>query len=253
MAPPYAGKLALVADDHEVNRLLARKLLERLGFEVTLAQDGEEAIEEVLQRKFDVIFMDIQMPRMNGWQATHELRRWEQQAQRVRVPIIALSAHASAADREQALAMGMDGYVSKPLTPEALAATLRATGLTQAAPSMAAPTVAASPVATADLQRDLLLARLGGDQAALKEMTRAMRHDLREHMGLAYDALQASDWATLQAQAHALKGALASVTAGEAAALAKALEQCSDQASARAAFHRLSLEAKRVFDTLKAW
>jgi signal transduction histidine kinase/DNA-binding response OmpR family regulator len=257
-AAPYAGQHALVADDHEVNRMLARILLEQLGFEVTLAEDGMQAIETVLQHKFDVIFMDIQMPQMNGWQATHELRQWEQQAQRARVPIIALSAHASAADREQALAIGMDGYLSKPLTAEALAAALRATrgGKSNTAPTLPLPpppTDARPAPSHGSLQRERLLARLGGDEAALRDMARAMRLDLRERMGKAYEAMQAQDWPALHAQAHALKGGLASITADEAAAQAKQLEQCTDAAQASAVFQRLSLQAKQVFDALKNW
>jgi signal transduction histidine kinase/DNA-binding response OmpR family regulator len=247
--PLCAGQYALVADDHEVNRLLAAKLLEQLGFEVTLVEDGQQAIEAVLARKFDVIFMDIQMPQMNGWQATHELRQWEQQTKRVRVPIIALSAHASAADREQAFAIGMDGYLSKPLTPEALAAALRTILGARAAKRVAQPQAATA----GPLQRERLLARLGGDETALKQMTRAMRRDLRERMGIAYEALQAKNWPAMQAQAHALKGALSSITADEAAAQAKQLESCQDEARARAVFTQLSLQAKIVFDTLKDW
>jgi signal transduction histidine kinase/DNA-binding NarL/FixJ family response regulator len=250
----YLGKLALVADDHEVNRLLASKLLERLGFEVTLAHDGEQAIEAVLQRKFDVILMDIQMPRMNGWQAASELRKWEQQTQCIRVPIIALSAHASAADREQALSVGMDGYLSKPLTPEALASALRATGLGRGVAAASNPTAAfVKAITNTELSRDLLLKRLGGDEQALREMIRAMRRDLRERMGLAYEAMQRQDWPAMHAQAHALKGALASVTAGQAAAHAAALEQVKDSEHAQTAFQALSVEAKKVFDTLKTW
>jgi signal transduction histidine kinase/DNA-binding response OmpR family regulator len=254
-APAYIGKQALVADDHEVNQLLASKLLERLGFRVTLAADGEQAIEAVLAQKFDVILMDIQMPRMNGWQAAHELRQWERKAGKVRVPIIAVSAHASAADREQALAVGMDGYLSKPLTPEALASALRATGMHQPTPTMPASSVAAADTVGADdLQRARLLQRLGGDEVALREMARAMRRDLRERMGLAHQALQSGDAVALRAQAHALKGALASVTAQRAAAQAKKLEEAGDDhVAAQAAFQALSVEAKRVFDTLKTW
>jgi signal transduction histidine kinase/FixJ family two-component response regulator len=129
----YAGKVALVVDDHSVNQLLATKLLQRLGFEVQVAADGEQALQAVLARqycvKYDVIFMDIQMPRMNGWEAAQHIRCYEQSENQTRVPIIALSAHASAADREQAFAHGMDGYLSKPLTPEALQAALRSTRL----------------------------------------------------------------------------------------------------------------------------
>lgn len=125
----FPGKRALVVDDHSVNRLLATKLLEQLGFEVAAAENGDKAVQAVRSTAFDLVLMDIQMPVMNGWQATHHIRQWEQAAGKTRVPIVALSAHASAADREQALASGMDGYLSKPLTPEALQAALRATRL----------------------------------------------------------------------------------------------------------------------------
>jgi CheY-like chemotaxis protein len=262
-AIPYVGHTALVADDNEINRMLARTLLEQLGFEVTLAHDGMQAIEAVLAHKFDVVFMDIQMPQMNGWQATHELRQWEQQAGRARVPIIALSAHASHADREHALAIGMDGYLTKPLTPEALAVALRTTRRSkQLSPSPSTPPTVAvlSPQASQEasrqvspVQRDRLLARLKGDEAALKDMARAMRRDLRERMGLAYEALQKQDWPAMQAQAHALKGALSSVTADEAAAQATQLESCQDESRARAVFSQLSTQAKLVFDALKNW
>jgi signal transduction histidine kinase/DNA-binding NarL/FixJ family response regulator len=252
---PYVGMLALVADDNEVNRLLACKLLEQLGFAVSLAEDGMKAIEAVLAQKFDVIFMDIQMPQLNGWQATHELRQWEQQAKRVRVPIIALSAHASAADREHAGSIGMDGYLSKPLTPEALSAALRATSIGQVADASTEanrkPAVDLS--SNEPVQRERLLARLGGDEAALHDMARATRRDLRERMGKAYDALQSQDWPAMQAQAHALKGALSSITADRAAAHAKALERSSDPIQAKDAFEQLSIQAKQVFDALKNW
>jgi PAS domain S-box-containing protein len=271
---PYEGRRALVADDHEVNRLLAQKLLEQLGFSVTLAHDGMNALEAVVRQKFDVILMDIQMPELNGWQATHELRQWEQQTKRTRVPVIALSAHASAADREQALAIGMDGYLTKPLTPEALAAALRpihsirerseltprltalstplldepANDSPKPAYTHARPTQAVSP-----LQRERLLARLGGDEAALRQMTRAMRRDLRESISQTYASLKAKDWPAMRAQAHAVKGALASVTADEAAALAGQLERCTDEAQASQLFNQLSVHTKLVFDTIKNW
>jgi signal transduction histidine kinase/CheY-like chemotaxis protein len=270
----YAGQHALVADDHEVNRLLAGKLLEQLGFKVTLVDDGHQAIDAVLTQNFDVVFMDIQMPQMNGWQATHELRQWEQQGQRARVPIIALTAHASAADRNEAFAIGMDGYLSKPLTPEALAAALRSTRGRQAsaaqlpttnpeAAQLVAPVAsqphqdaleayaATSAAPSGPLRLDRLLARLGGDQAAMHEMARAMRRDLRERMGLAYAALQENNWPAMRAQAHALKGALASVTAEPAAACAKQLELSNSAEQARAAFAQLSAQAKLVFDALR--
>ena len=256
---PYRGQHALVADDHEVNRILARKLLEQLGFEVTLSEDGTQALEAVLTQKFDVVFMDIQMPQMNGWQATHELRQWEVQAKKARVPVIALSAHASAADREHALSIGMDGYLTKPLTAEALAAalsnlrSLRTQTVQQDRANGPAtePKTHTSVDANSPIQWDLLLSRLGGDKVAMREMTRAMRRDLRHRMGEAYKALQSNDRMALQAHSHALKGALLSITANEAAELARQLETSSNDVQAEAVFKTLSVETKRVFDALK--
>ncbi len=268
----YAGQSALVADDHEDNRLLICTMLEQLGFAVTWVEDGHRAIDSVLSQKFDVIFMAIDMPNLNGWQATHELRLWEQQAKRTRVPIIALSANASTADREHAFGMGMDAFLTTPLAQEALAAALRnALGthtsssqhITSKTASLSAPATAVHAaqqgiasvlhIANGPLQRDRVLSRLNGSQAALRELARAMRRDLREYMGLAYNAMQAQNWVALHAQANTLEGALSSITAIEAAEQAKLLAQCNAAPQAQAAFALLSVQAKLVFDALKEW
>jgi PAS domain S-box-containing protein len=249
----YRGQHALVADDHEVNRILAQKLLEQLGFDVVLAEDGMKALEAMVAQKFDVVFMDIQMPQMNGWQATHELRQWELQAKKTRVPVIALSAHASAADREHALSVGMDGYLTKPLTGEALAAALanlRSAKMPAEKQSISAK-LQSSDATAGPIQWHLLLTRLGGDQAAMHRMARAMRKDLRQRMGEAYEAMQRKDWMTLQVHAHALKGALASITATDAAELARQLETSSNDEQAAAIFQKLAVQTKLVFDALK--
>jgi signal transduction histidine kinase/DNA-binding response OmpR family regulator len=271
--PMYYGRLALVVDDHNVNQMLATKLLQRLGFEAHTASNGQEAVQSVLQRKFDVIFMDIQMPHMNGWEAAQQIRQWEQAEQKVRVPIIALSAHASAADREQATAYGMDGYLSKPLTPEALQAALRSTRLTMPSNTSGAlgttdtaqtvtqamPLDTRSDYATANalpVDRERMLKRLGGDEAVLREMAQAFCHDLRERMGLAFSAIKQSDWPAVRAQAHALKGSLLSITAERCAEHAKALEQAAqvnDLSGVQQAFKLLSASAKPVYDAVAKW
>jgi signal transduction histidine kinase/CheY-like chemotaxis protein/HPt (histidine-containing phosphotransfer) domain-containing protein len=271
----FPGKRALVVDDHGVNRLLATKLLEQLGFEVAIAADGEAALQAVHDHHFDIVFMDIQMPVMNGWEATHHIRQWEQNAGRTRVPIIALSAHASAADREQALSSGMDGYLSKPLTPEALQAALRATRLAFKASGMDAsqgqsdthptplqdqnPQTLPPPVALPKIglhNRNKMLNRLAGNEAALHEMAQAFCEDLRSCMGAAFEGLKRQDWKVVAAQAHALKGLLLSITAEGAAAHAKALEQAvrqGDAMAAKLAFDELSEAARETFNVVKNW
>jgi signal transduction histidine kinase/CheY-like chemotaxis protein len=253
--PRYAGLSALVVDDHSVNQLLATKLLQRLGFDVQVADDGAQAVRAVQVRKFDVLLMDIQMPTVDGRQATQQIRQWERAQNIVRTPIVALSAHASAADREQALASGMDGYLTKPLTADALQAALRATGMRSNPLALSIP----APLMQADkggVDRVRLLARLAGDEALLHDMAQAFCTDLRDRMALVHAALQQKDWRVIGAQAHALDGALSTLTAQAASLEAKALERTAhsqDLPAAMAAFARLSSAAKVAYDTVKVW
>ncbi len=117
-APPFSGKV-LVVEDHKNIRLLIGKILKRLGFEVTLAEDGQQAVEKVLEESFDLVLMDIRMPVLNGFEATERLRE-----KGVTTPIIALTAHAMKGDREKCLEAGCDDYISKPFDQEELRRTL---------------------------------------------------------------------------------------------------------------------------------
>ena len=112
----------LLAEDTPVNQTLATLLLTRMGHEVTVANNGREAFEVFAGGEFDLVLMDIQMPEMSGIEATIAIRAYEHERGLGRIPIIAVTAHALKGDRERYLASGMDGYVSKPLSPEALKA-----------------------------------------------------------------------------------------------------------------------------------
>ncbi len=113
-----AGRI-LVVEDNAVNRRVVEKMLERMGHQVKLVANGREACELVQREPFDLILMDIQMPQMDGLQATAEIRRREGGG--LRIPIIALTASAMESDRKRCLAVGMDDYLSKPLNPQQLA------------------------------------------------------------------------------------------------------------------------------------
>jgi CheY-like chemotaxis protein len=115
----------LLAEDHPVNRKLAILILERQGHAVTAVQNGRQALAAVEQRSFDVVLMDIQMPEMDGIEATLLIREREKGTSR-HVPILAMTAHAMKGDREKCLAAGMDGYVSKPIRPAELLAAISA-------------------------------------------------------------------------------------------------------------------------------
>jgi len=113
----------LVVEDNPVNQLVARKMLEKLGCGVDVAADGVEALSS--KGPYSVVFMDVQMPNMDGYEATAEIRRRESEKGRGPVPIVAMTANAMEGDREEALGAGMNDYLSKPVTSEALEAVLK--------------------------------------------------------------------------------------------------------------------------------
>jgi signal transduction histidine kinase/CheY-like chemotaxis protein len=144
-----SGARVLLAEDNEINQQVAREILAGAGLKVTLANNGQEAVTAVQQNQFDVVLMDIQMPVMDGYEATRKIREWQLKAhgsklkgkaadrpkesesqasnlepQTSNLPIIAMTAHAMAGDREKSLAAGMNDHVAKPIDPQELFATL---------------------------------------------------------------------------------------------------------------------------------
>ena len=115
-------RTALVAEDNPVNQILAIKLLERAGWEVTMVSTGAAAVAAHAQNRFDAILMDVEMPEMDGFRATEAIRHAEGPLRRT--PIIAMTATAMIGDRERCIAAGMDDYVSKPIVVETLYAAL---------------------------------------------------------------------------------------------------------------------------------
>ena len=109
----------LLVEDNLVNQKIATRMLEKKGHSVTVASNGIKALEELDKRAFDLILMDVQMPEMDGYEATAEIRRREER-DAAHVPIIAMTANAMAGDRERCLEAGMDGYVSKPISMDRL-------------------------------------------------------------------------------------------------------------------------------------
>jgi CheY-like chemotaxis protein len=104
----------LLAEDNAINQLLAVRMLEKQGYTVTLANNGKEALSALEREKFDVVLMDVQMPEMDGFEATAAIREREKATAGSHQIVIAMTAHAIAGDRERCLRAGMDGYVSKP-------------------------------------------------------------------------------------------------------------------------------------------
>jgi two-component system, sensor histidine kinase and response regulator len=122
------GLRVLVAEDNEVNQKVVSRMLERLGHHAEVAVNGREAVERAKAGTFDIVLMDCQMPEMDGWEATARIRA--ALAGRRRLPILALTANASDADRQRCLDAGMDAHLSKPLKLERLAEALSTWGPT---------------------------------------------------------------------------------------------------------------------------
>jgi len=109
----------LLAEDNRVNQRVAVAMLERDGHRVTVVDNGKAAVDASARTAFDVILMDVQMPDMSGFEATSAIRAREASTG-ARVPIVAMTAHALQGDRERCLAAGMNGYITKPLLPDAM-------------------------------------------------------------------------------------------------------------------------------------
>ena len=126
--PPGRSLRILVVDDHEVNHAVVGAVLKKWGHGVSTAFDGQEALDKLATETYDVVLMDLQMPVLDGLDATRRLRQREAESGAARVPVVAMTARAMDEDREGCLAAGMDGYLSKPLDQRALFETLAQLG-----------------------------------------------------------------------------------------------------------------------------
>jgi two-component system sensor histidine kinase/response regulator len=198
-------RIILLAEDNPVNRLLAQKLLQKQGHTVTTVNNGKEALElweQNQSRQFDMILMDVQMPEMDGLQATARIREKEI-ASGTHIPIIAVTAHAMKGDRERCLAAGMDAYITKPINPLDLAATIRAAlpAETDLAP------VPENPIEQGPSTAELL-ARFDGDSDLFKELAGIFLQECPGLMGGIREALRAGDAKLVERMAHTLKGSV---------------------------------------------
>jgi len=214
----------LLAEDNPVNQKLAIRLLEKAGHRVTLAQTGREAIaawEHAGDPGFNVLLMDIQMPEMDGMEATAAIRSREVNSGR-HVPILAMTAHAMRGDKERCLAQGMDGYVSKPIHPSALFTEIdRCLGLLEGSKAMAG-----EPHEKGEqIDRASLLERVEGDQELLAEMIHIFQEDAPKMIRAMRDALEQGDMIVLERSAHSLKGAASNLSAKVTTAAALKLEK----------------------------
>jgi CheY-like chemotaxis protein len=116
---PSTGRTVLVVEDNKINQQVAQGRIEGLGYRVILASNGQQALDRIKENTVDIVFMDCQMPVMDGFEAARRIRKMEKQGRR-KLPIIAMTAHALAGDRDACLQAGMDDYIAKPFRTESL-------------------------------------------------------------------------------------------------------------------------------------
>jgi two-component system sensor histidine kinase/response regulator len=238
----------LLVEDNPVNQHLARMILEKEGHAVVLARNGREALARHGPERFDVVLMDVQMPEMDGLEATAAIRRLESQTG-AHVPIIGVTAHAMKGDRERCLAAGMDGYVSKPIRPEALLDSIDA-----AVKLHPQPGLAPAPDGPRVLDDRDLLALVGHDVDTVSELARLFLEDGPRRLADIESGLEAHDHEAVRIAAHTLKGSAGSICGQRTADAARRVEQFAearDLTGARIAFAVLAREVAELQQALK--
>jgi len=262
--------LVLLAEDSLVNQKLATALLERQGHRVVVANNGKEAVHAATSREFDAVLMDVQMPEMDGFEATAAIRLREKQTGR-RVPIIAMTAHALKGDRERCLEADMDDYVSKPIRSEELFRTLAAVtaggkSLESGAAASSAPETGSAPAVEAEsppddaapppagpLDWEAALAGVRGDRELLRDIARAALEESPRLLEDIERALARRDATALRLSAHTLKGSIRYFEAKMPFEYAYQLElmgKNDDLEGAEGVLHALKEEMSRLSEAL---
>ncbi|WP_291990221.1 response regulator [Candidatus Accumulibacter sp. ACC007] len=276
LSPPPAARIAplqlsgrvLVAEDNPVNQAVAGAMLESLGVAYSLADNGQIALDRLINEAFDLVLMDCQMPEMDGFEATAQIRvRQREGLLRDHLPIVALTANAVEGDRERCLAAGMDDYLSKPFTHAHLATALRRwlpgkTATAAAKPSLPSPP---SPPAASSTATDTpcringraldAIRSLPGPHGAmlLGKVIDAYLADTPPRLAQMQAAAAACDAQALRKAAHALKSSSANVGAEYLTTLCRQLEAVTRQEtllSAKPLLQEVEFEAPRVLASL---
>lgn len=216
----------LLAEDNEINRQVARELLENMGVTVEMAVNGREAVELFEQKDYDLVFMDIQMPEMDGYQATRAIRRMKKGREQT---IVAMTAHAMKGDRERCLEAGMNDHISKPLDPEELKNMLgRWLSSSEASQAMGKTEVVEQILeaeALPGIDIELGLSRVMGNSQLYDKLLNGFYQNQKEDLKQLSDSFEQSDWQQARFIVHSVKGAAGSLGALNLQKAAAELEQ----------------------------
>jgi len=282
------GLRVLLAEDNPINQKLAVVLLQKAGYSVDAVENGMQAFEKVQSNSYSAVLMDVQMPEMDGFEATSQIREWEKGTKR-HIPIIAMTAHAMQGDRERCLEAGMDDYVTKPLEPKVLFSALDRWirteqemeedevqdysspedvfaadlddglfGEEEAADSHEPDTTPKDSLPTsyddqAPVNFESALSRFDGDREFMTEMLKEFKDHLPARLDEIHAALHENDSSRLGRIAHNLKGISLNFSADAVAAIALQLEEIGkreDLSGAAGLVSQLDVEVHRLQDYL---
>ena len=281
------GLRVLLAEDNPINQKLAVVLLQKAGYSVDAVENGRQAVEKVQSNSYSAVLMDVQMPEMDGFEATDQIREWEKGTER-HTPIIAMTAHAMQGDRERCLDAGMDDYVTKPLEPKVLFSALdrwiqteqeleeddvqdysspedifaadldglfgeeESTALEES-DTTPADSISTSYTDTDPVNFDAALSRFDGDREFMMEMFKEYKDHLPARLDEIHAALQDGDISRLGRIAHNLKGISLNFSADAVAEIALRLEEIGkreDLTDAPGLVSQLDAEVRRLQDYL---
>ena len=255
----------LLVEDYPTNQRVAMAHLEAAGYRVDLATNGREAVEAVRTVSYDLVLMDIQMPEMDGYAATKEIRAWEEDSRRGqdhgqpprksqnRLPIIAMTAHAMTGYRQRCLASGMDDFLSKPLKRSILLAAVGKWAESEGAPCDPAPNPPDRPPPRTDapLNYSLALEEFMGERALLDDVIEGFTENVEQQIPRLRQAIAERDAERVHQEAHAIKGGAANLTADDLARAAAELVdigRAGDLKSGEQLLEKFEAEFDRVRD-----
>ncbi len=262
----------LLAEDNEINQEVANEILTKLGCQLDIVENGKEALEAVLKKEYDMVFMDCQMPEMDGFEATKAIREHEKDGKVLyqagnRLPIVALTANAIKGDREVCLKAGMDDYLSKPIEPFKLIEMINSKLSSDEIPeqSVSEPAIAEDthetsepfhtdiPDQTAPFDIDSLLSRCMGDQQFLEKILGKFETKAVEYLKDIEESIEAADAEQVGRHAHSFKGAAANLSAESLRQAALEMEQlgkAGDMTNANECLENLRNETNRCLEYL---
>jgi two-component system, sensor histidine kinase and response regulator len=238
----------LLAEDNPINQRVAITLLEERGHTIILANNGKEALSVFANDSFDLVLMDVEMPEMDGIQATAKIRQLEESTG-VHTPIVAMTAHAMKGDQERFLSAGMDGYISKPFDSEQLIELVEEFG----AKSGGAKKEAQTDVSEAVFDFDIALKRLNKDMKLFREIAKVFHEQSPTILARIRGAVESRSSEELQRAAHTLKGSVSIFAANQAVDGAIKMEQLGRESDFEAAgvfYYELETLVIRLADAL---